>query len=720
MRQLFFIVPLMAGIACSQESPRTEVTPRPAPQNEEQTEKDKPIGENPPPGDTVVIRNEITQDKESFVIDTTYSANPDLWESLINLWPFTIKPIAPKTPPVGPEKKANSFNDDSSPEQDDTNTILMDLAECGFSYDGPECSEGQIPTSEIKELVYVDQVPYLFVVTSYQPLTHKIAYFYRLQSKDNVWTADTVYPFLITDSVWSHDVGKILREEVAIALAKVSFTRLNVESALAQADQAISGRALIYLAQWIDQRKASMPPLEQGKILQQLGQIMVNQSQKVHDDTRVDIANRFLQQMAKIVAVEDFTAALNQFITLDSPLAQESAVILFPDHQDNIRILNLFSSILNESQTGTLKRALTAVVTNHYVFTERRDIYNLIVHLDHPEDEVIELTYKATIPVTLTPEFSARLIKYILTAGHKELTVIHALDLLIPLGEMKLKGAYIAHLSNPSPIIRDRVFQALDKLVVNNEDLTSLEPHFSSSYPDTRRFVVHLADRINSTAANDMLIHYLPESDPDIRSFMIGILTQKSLIKEQIPALEIHFPSVFADLRLAVVQLLFQMNSLDSLKSLINHCDHEDGAVRTAIINGFLNRNMDDTYADLIGAHVKSVYIDVSTAMAYMLIQNRSTKSSTNLITIMDVTFPTVRAAIFSELITRTMDSPLMRPLKTKLNHVEAAIRIQTAQLLGNSMLAEALTALKNRLNIETDAAVKVAIKKAMDKISPP
>lgn len=719
MRLIEFTITSLLLAACSSDNTIPPAKPLP-PQEADQTEEPgTPPSEEQPPASA--YRNEITRDQDDFVLQSTYATNPALLESLINLWPQKIQVVAPNISDDSAAEDHSIFAEETptDPAAADTLSLLLDLEECGFSYDGPECLEGQIGTSEIKELVYVHEVPYLFVVTTYSPLSHKVAYFYRLDTTpDNRWISQTAYVFLVTDRVWAHDAARILREQVATLIANISFAPLAIDAAFANGHAAVSGRSLLKNAHWIQQRMSILTPDERADVKTRLGQMLVTKIQKIHDEIRPDIPFRYLEMLDRLIAVETMTTLLQRNLEQDSELAKESAIRLLPTHSTQGRVQELLSMILDQAEPGMLRRALTTLIQTKYVLTQRRDILNLLAYLEYDDDRIIDLAYEAARPIPLTTEYGTNLIKYLIRPGYKELTTVHALELLTPLADPRLKPLMLQHLSHVSTPIRERLFTALEVYAYTGDDLAALDPHWPSLYPDTRRFVAHLADRINTPDAINLLITHLSDDDEATRTAKIAIVSQKALNDGQMSSLASHFSSPYADLRMAVGTTLLRQRSPAALEIIFDYLEHEDLELRAVMIAGIEEQASGADYTIQHIRYAKSPMLDVASTMIRLLENNPEAPATKGLIESMDTPHETLRVRAFASLLSRTLSEEFVTPLARQIRHEESVIRRQSAQLLGQTGSANALVVLTNRLNVEEDSEVLAAINAAIKVLS--
>jgi HEAT repeat protein len=195
------------------------------------------------------------------------------------------------------------------------------------------------------------------------------------------------------------------------------------------------------------------------------------------------------------------------------------------------------------------------------------------------------------------------------------------------------------------------------------------------------------------------------------------LLNQKKLDDSRSDDLKQQMKSTNWEVRRESALLLGKIGSDKATLVLIGNLDDSDADVRTAIVSILSKTTIKDSFIQPLSDMYKATDWEVRRNVSTLLAKNTSGAATKSLIAHMGDADSDVQAAINSALENRTLAGDMVDDLKTQFSNNDWGIRQEVAKLLGKIKTKESLAALEAQLAKETDSDVKTQLEKSIQAV---
>jgi HEAT repeat protein len=265
--------------------------------------------------------------------------------------------------------------------------------------------------------------------------------------------------------------------------------------------------------------------------------------------------------------------------------------------------------------------------------------------------------------------------------------------------------------------VRAEAIKAAAKISVTDAHLPTAISLSTAKNWEVRVEAAKLLGRINTPQATHSLIGMMDDSDSDVRNQANSLLNQKKLDDSRSDDLKQQMKSTNWEVRRESALLLGKIGSDKATLVLIGNLDDSDADVRTAIVSILSKTTIKDSFIQPLSDMYKATDWEVRRNVSTLLAKNTSGAATKSLIAHMGDADSDVQAAINSALENRTLAGDMVDDLKTQFSNNDWGIRQEVAKLLGKIKTKESLAALEAQLAKETDSDVKTQLEKSIQAV---
>ncbi len=522
--------------------------------------------------------------------------------------------------------------------------VIQDFIDCGFSYDGPSCYEGEEKNILSQEMVAINGEEYLFTVFNYSvSYTHQFALFIEANPKS--LTHAYLYS-LAGDTIGSPSLREIISERAAKSLASISSIDLNANSVDPILEDVSSTRqklTLTHIKMSFPQYRESI--LDSAEIKQLIHEITANTSLDVEESNDAGLAVLWLKLHTWIFTPPEYKNFLEveQQKKPGTARASEAALLLASLGIMTPEIETFYERALTSEDLGKQARAFKLARQGRGV--SDKILRSLINTLNHPNIHSAAIAYDILAAQTLNDDYVESLTKLSGKLGNNGSTYVFAYDLLKKINTPRAHNAIIAQLSHRDRSIRTKVYQTVDEIlqIVGNASFTDASTQaatlqMDSSVEKSRFYAVQILDHINSPEANQTLIRFADQDIFYLRNFITeNVLSKPDKIFTNLNLealtknLDPKYPEQVLDPN---IKYLFRLGTPEAINVLLKYFNRgtniniDDETRRHWMLEYLQNAKIDGQNAYELGKGIGAKYKDMESAFLNHLIQLKHFKST--------------------------------------------------------------------------------------------
>ncbi len=482
---------------------------------------------------------------------------------------------------------------DRAPEEGRQNTemVIQDIKDCGFSLFGPACIDNQKINVSTMSVVTINAQSYIFLVFYYRLLKSPYAAFLELNESDARLEVKKIFVYELKERLNSYSPHSILKETAGTSVAVFEVNSLTPERAGELAKYSGNLRKKIYLLKWLASNPGSLDP---QKIMTHQARIfddLLTKEQDVIESGETNLFYLFLKAVRQASSEIDYHSYLSSKLddlNYESLKSEVSIELLMLGDGLSSSLLKSLNYALSFDNTGTVLRALDVVVARKDEFP--LDFYAHIIPLLNAEEE--EISNRADLALTgvKIPEdlfpLLGRLIKRV---GRNEKTLPYALNHLISTGNPKAISMIYGELSNPKAEVRKAIFEQARSFKADDLYLPVLQEQINKSEEIyILEFILRKVGESDTPIATQFFIDNLYHKDVMVREKLFSVIKDRSLIPAHIDNLLAAYDHRREDIRLTPVILdaLIRINEPRGLNPVLQFIrESQEESVRREYIN---------------------------------------------------------------------------------------------------------------------------------------
>ncbi len=525
-----------------------------------------------------------------------------------------------------------------------TDTVIQDFIDCGFSYDGPTCYEGEERNIQSQEMVAINGETYLITVFNYSvSYNHLFALIIETHPKQSLTHA---YLYSLGDASSLPSPAAIVRESAAKCLASISaipFSANAVDQILEDATSTRQKLTLTHIKMSFPQYRESI--LSSAAINSSIEEIVAKTSQEIEESNDPGLAVLWLKLHAGILSNTDYQRFLatqqrdnpTTARATEAALLQASLGIITPD------IEKYYARALNTDNLGEQARAFN--LARQRIGLSDKILLSLINTLNHPNVHSAAIAYDILASQPLNDAYVEPLSKLSGKLGNNGSAYVFAYDLLKKINTPLAQNAIIAQLSHRDRNIRDKVYQTVDDILYPADELKFSDSstheaakQMESFNEKSRLYAIQILDQINSPEATLTLIEF---SDQDI-FYLRSFINDKVLIKPDKIFTHLHLEALTRNLDPKypdqvldpTIKYLFRLGTPEALNAVLKYINRaknifiDDEFRRQWMLEYLAHAKISGENAHELGRGIGAKYKDLENAFLTHLLQLRHHKST--------------------------------------------------------------------------------------------
>ncbi len=453
--------------------------------------------------------------------------------------------------------------------------VIQDFGDCGFSYSGPSCYEGQEISILRQDLIAMGSKQYVYTVFSYSSSYNGIYALYLELSDKKTNAEKNLQAFLYTilDPNSSFSPQNIAAEIDAVCISKINYGYINADNIDVFEKNATNIRQTLSLLEaklFFPQNIKSEAVLKQIKNRLQETLPQVEESLKQTNDPNIAFLWLDLQKwLFTEPGYQEFL--LKQLQSPRSSIATESALKLVGLNIINELIDKKYAAAISAEHLGEQYRAFTLARENLGI--SPRVLLGLINTLSYPNINSAETAFKILDARVLGDNYVEKLARLTSRIGQNGNTYVYAIDLLAKIKTVNAQNALIAELSNKTSDIRQKIIATLRNLDFTPASIQAASEHMESPKEDSREAAARILDNIDTPEATLVLIKYMDQDSYNMRRFINDTLLRNPLksftdlhLEELIKKLDSPYPEQVLS---PAIDCLFRLGSPEAVLSLL-------------------------------------------------------------------------------------------------------------------------------------------------------
>ncbi len=538
-----------------------------------------------------------------------------------------------------------SFRFEDSDAPPNTDVVIQDFIDCGFSYDGPTCYEGEDKNILSQKMVAINGEEYLMTVFNYSvSYKHQFALFIEAKPEGSLTHA---YLYSLGDGTEvPPSLQEVISESAAKCLASISSIDLNAHSINEIFEDVSKTRqklTLFHIKMSFPQYRESI--LDSAEVKRSIGEIIANTALEVAESNDASLAVLWLKLHAWILPppeYQNFLARVQQenpatTRATEAALLQATQGIITPDIQ------NLYARALNADDLGEQARAFN--LARQRIGMSEKILLSLINTLNHPNVHSAAIAYDILAAQPLHDAYVEPLNNLAGKLGNNGSTYVFAYDLLKKINTALAQNAIIARLSHHDRSIRYKVYQTVDEILqredkanFTNAATPAAALQMESLDEKSRFYAIQILDHINSPDANLALIQFADQDSFYLRTYITNKVLgkpDKIFTNLHLEALTHNLDPKFPDQVLdPTLKYLFRLGTPDALDVLLRYFNRkkntylDDETRRKWILEDLRSATITEQNSYELGVGINSKHTDVAQAFVRHLIHLKHFKST--------------------------------------------------------------------------------------------
>lgn len=528
-------------------------------------------------------------------------------------------------------------------------SVVQDFIDCGFSYDGPLCFEGQEKLILSQELLGIDEKEYLFTVFSYSPSSdQRFALFIEAGTPQEPEKSPekNAYLYSLNTKDVSISPEGIIAEKGALAFATIKAKFLDADNIDSTSEKIFSTRQKLTLSHI----KMSFPQFSesitaessiQKNLKEQLDKILPD----VMESNDPSIITLWLSLHQWIMPEKDYREFLASEERSNSKTFQrEAALIEVMLGAFSPQIEKLYAEAISSDHFGQQHRAFN-LARRHIGLTDKV-LLGLVSTLNHPNYQSAFAAYEILAEYPLDDGYVEKLAKLTGKFGNNGSAYVFAYDLLKKIDTPLAHKVVISQLSIKFDDIRKKVYETIDyfllKASFKPNSIESVAMHMKSEIDKSKKYASDILDQIDTPEATLVLLKFMDQDSFSGRSYIIDKILNRpekkftelhlELLKGY---LEPRHPEQVLDPNIKYLFRLGSPNAILALLQFINKPKNfymDDEERRTWMLSYLEKSQIIGIHCEQLGEGIKKTYDDVRKSFVNILLKTKNSESTSVLL----------------------------------------------------------------------------------------